>query len=421
MNRCIFAGILIAYALCMFNDEAHGDEPVTLSHYLMQYQGGLPLGVHGEVLTRRDIERWAQLLTISDAQKQFLELRYGNFVDRHNEVFGQEAERFLTIGVELGDVWREEGSNSPAIPEIVNRMERAAHRFRMHLTQAEHELLDSLEEVLAPEQIEMLPILRLESTRRHCRNFRSAVRWVNVKLRDVWIGSAKQLASPEEIDQVQAILWDYEHVLTPLVCRRGTIIYSTTRRLAQNRIARDRGEITSDQRASRYRRIMRSRLDASTPIRRLAERTVDDILAALSPEPAAAFKGAAKQAAFPEVYPDQYSLFALFESLGGDDALDSETVEALRAYREAYSLDYKRSLESLERACIEWGNGREAGLDGFEQLSDMLDPVMEEHVAMSRRWVRTLEELVGETVMQQHDQAIPRRLQNDADASEGGS
>jgi hypothetical protein len=408
MNAVAF---LICLCLSPLGDPPVPDEPRTIWDYAVEMGAGSNMSIPRASLRHEDIERWAELLVASEPQLAFIRQRYVEFVERHNAFVDQEAPQYLSLTHELTAVWRKEGVSTPNFARKVEQVDRANLRMRRQLTALEHTLIDSFTQILTPEQQGRLDTLRHEATRRNCRTFHTDGfgRWLGVELRAVWDESGAMLASPAEREHVSSILDGYEAQLTSLVCGYADLQFQRRTELAKNRVAREHGTISLSESHARYARIMRARLAASRRIRRLNEDTVSRIADSLSIEPASAFVQSAKEAAFPELYPDPAAMLDLTNAIAADEKIDAHIRDTIVAGFNQFKIDYDRICDELEAICVLWGDRTEEGIAGYSMqfLPDALEPLLTERTELSLRYLEKLHELLGPDVLARHADAIP--------------
>jgi hypothetical protein len=398
-------------------------EPRTMVDYVREYGGGANMNVPIDPLRPADLDRWSDILNASEAQQQFMRIEYQAFVDAHNAYLDREAPRYLGMTVEFWDVVQAEGLSSWALVEIMRKLDQASDRVRRELTAIELEMIDKLAPILTEEQIERLDILRLESRRRNCRTFISFGRWADVELRLVWDASGRPAASPAELERAETILLDYERQLTPLICRQSELEFRTRQDLLQNRINRNEGTVTFEEGTTRYIQIQNRRGDAARDVRLLHERTTDHIAAVVSDEVAASFITAAKEVAYPELYPDPTDLKLLISTVQNDLSPEDATFGVLQELWNRYSVEYERTCNDLESLCVKWGDKASRGVSGYQIqfLPEALKPLLAERIELSRRYLTKLHEHLGPEVLERHADAIPavfRSILADGDEAE---
>jgi hypothetical protein len=385
-------------------------QAMSIYKFASEYGYGMNMEVPQNALRLEDIERWARMLELSEAQRQFLLLEYGRFVERHDEFVRREAPRYLDVGKELLDLWHAGEHSTQKLATLARRVDRESARLRREMTALEHSLIDALDPVLTDEQRVRALLVRLEARRRNCRGpVLSSMRWSDVELRYVWYGSAAAMASPQERERVEAILAVYEPQLTTIICRMIDQNAETRQQLTANRIARFAGTVSPADGRARARDVGRRKLKTHREVRLLNERTVEQIALALSPDLARIFIATAKAEAFYELYPDPETIHALFGSLAGDDELDDEQRALVKALTVAYEAEYTQHCERLEAFCIEWGERNTEGVYGYHRqfLGQELKPLLEERTELSWRSLVMLVEHVGMNALMRHATAIP--------------
>ncbi|HRP64318.1 MAG TPA: hypothetical protein PK400_13540 [Phycisphaerales bacterium] len=396
------------------------ERPRTFFDYAREYGSGLNVSVPGKPLTADVISQWGVILEASDAQLQFMHRTHQEFVQRHNAYLEREAPRYLPLTTELADLWKTIGPSTPEVAAQMKKVDQANVRLRNDLIALEHAYIDSIQPALTPEQSEKTILLRLEATRRNCRTFWTMARWSHLELRTVWQQSVEADATPQERFEIEAILLDYEHRLTPLVCRRADVQFEIRLRLTENRIASQQGLYSSDVRASRYRAIMRRQLDAALSERSVHEQASRRILETLREGVAVRFDAAVKQAVFPELYPDPAALHDLMQSIASNVDVSDDVQRVAVLILQEYNEHYRQLCRVLESICIEYGDRSEEGIPGFEaqRLPGALREPLEERLQLSREYLVRLTHLVGAEIMEGYRSMIPTVLTEKAPAAD---
>jgi hypothetical protein len=374
----------------------HAEEPKSIGHYVTRGTPVMNIAAAGRVLRADDVQWWAQLLSASESQLQFMMAEYGDFVRRHNEFMDREMPPYIARSQELALQARTEDAETSEFAGLALAFDRESARLRQQMTSLETSLIDSFALILTPEQSDRLSILRHESVRRHCRSFYSLIRWNDVELRPIWIRSAIDLSTPSERENVEAILADYETQLTNLICAQANLDAQTRHRLRLNRIARQQGAITPHAARSRYDRIIGMKIEAAQAVQRLHENIIRRISEAVGDEVAEAFAAAAREAAFPELYPDRTARHRDFESAQNDITLTEDARDLIEHLYETYAARYRQLSDELEETCMKWAIEGERGTRGFEpqQLGDALKPLLEKRSALSQESFEALQALL---------------------------
>lgn len=391
--------MLIALLPCCV---ANAAEPKTLFQY-MPPEGGsfVNLDVPQRHLRKVDVQRWADFLNMSDAQRTFITMLHAQFVDNHNEVMDRFAPEFLAQAAALAELGHRVGTESREYADATADLDHFGRRMRQQLLEVELGYINSFEHILTEEQTGRLEVLRHEARRRHCRIYRTLIRWSHVELREIWSASALLIASPEEATFVDAVLGDYERRLTSLVCRCADEMYVRRLALLENRLAQDQGVVTFDESRSRYRQIVNRKLAVARPIGLLNAQTARLIAAAVSEDVAVEFVAAAKRAVFPEIYPDHSTLHDVFHGLLNHSDLDQDQRAAVIVMFDAYEREYTQLNDQLESLCVEWGEKAEEGIMGYQPqfLSRALRPLLDERAELSSTYQQHLEEIVGSALL----------------------
>lgn len=385
------------------------DSPKIIFDYAHEFGIGMNVNAPRHALGVEEVERWGRMLDLSEAQLLFVHSEYQQFVERHNEFLDREAPRYLALTVELREISRAEGISSPRFARMTKEVDQASINLRHKLSSLEQSLIASIKPVLTKEQAERLGILTHETTRRNCRTYYGVARWSDVELGNIWDESAAALASPLERQLVLPMFAEYGARLTNLVCRRADVDFEVRERLMDNRVAREDGRVTPAEARDRYRQIMNLRLDAAQQIRSLHEETVTRVAQTVSDDVGSVFIAAAKQAAFPELYPDNAALHDLLAALTDDDELDDENGVAVRGLAQQYIVQHEQLCKQMERKCITWGDNTAAGISGYEPqfLPDALQPLLDERTRLSCSYLQQLLGLLDQDVLDRHADAIP--------------
>ncbi|HRQ76420.1 MAG TPA: hypothetical protein PK098_10930 [Phycisphaerales bacterium] len=398
--------MLIALLLCCV---ANADEPKTFFHYMPPEGGSFAnLDVTQSLLREVDVHRWARFLHASDAQRTFIVALYTRFLDHHNDVMDRLAPDFLAQAAALVELGRRAGTESREYVDATADLDQFGRRLRQQLLEVELDFINSFEHILTEEQSGRLEVLRYEARRRHCRIFRSLMRWSDIELRQIWAASAQPQASPEEANLVDAMLVDYERRLTSLVCRCADEMYVRRLALLENRLAQDQGVVTLDESRARYRQIINRKLAVARPIGLLNAQTARLIAAAVSEEVAVEFVAAAKRAVFPEIYPDRSALHQVFHDVANHSDLSRDQQDAVAALFDAYQNEHTRINDRLEELCAEWGEKGDEGVMGYQPqfLSRALRPILDERTELSSIYQQRLEEIVGSDWLTRYRQGL---------------
>jgi len=167
-------------------------------------------------------------------------------------------------------------------------------------------------------------ILRREATCRQCRLGRHRLRWADIELRDVWEQVDPVVPSPAETLAIENILDRYEVELTQASCRYAEALIAWSSRLRRYHAERHHEQISSDEFLQKHDRVNAELASASRRIAELNVTTLEHIERTVSAETAQSIWRLAREAAFPEVYPDDTAIHDLFKRTVRDEEFDDE-------------------------------------------------------------------------------------------------
>ncbi len=421
VNAILCIASLLVKCGCAFGDELYDeprmqarDEARSIFDYSDQYPPGLNVWLPERALNPDDLERWCRILQCSDEQRHFMDLMYGEFVERHNAFLDRETPRYFTESAELWDLYRAEGANSPKVAQLSIRNDRNTRLLREAFIQMEYSLIELLEPILTDEQRDRLPTIYYDARRRNCRTVSRTVRWLNIELREIAEQTFWKSTLADVLQEVEVLLNAHEALLTPLVCKCADLQFDTRRKLAANRIATFEGSMTPEELHAKYVALFHAWHDVTVQIASLNQRTTDGIASLLPDVERTAFTMAVKVSVFPELYPDSTTLHALFAKLKNDTLLGAELRTAADALLQDYETGYARICDSLEKLCIDYDDRRNQGVYEKTPLAKTLDPLILERRQLSVDFLLQLTAIAGPEAIERHSHVIPELIRQSA-------
>jgi hypothetical protein len=261
--------------------------------------------------------------------------------------------------------------------------------------------------ILTEEQVERLPLLRNEAKQRQFYSPPMVLPWSQVHARSMWEELDRTSVSHDVSEQVEAILWEFEHALTPLLQRMTTAYWNNPIEIQKLLLDSRAGLISPDEFHSRYDRVRDPYVRTLRSVRRLKETTIERIAGTLEGEAADAFRDRARAAAFPRMYPDPRAAHAIFNSVIADTDIDGDSTIAASALFADYRTRYDLVNREMERFYVDWGEQHALNRDGFrtQHLPEALAPFVERREELSLESLQQLAEAVGEDVLLRHGYA----------------
>lgn len=362
------------------------------------------IAVSFEVLRPADVERWGQLLNVSDAQLQLMQSQYAGFVEQHNALLDREALRLLHASVDIHLAREAEGGYTSAHSDRMTALLRQGARLRRQLEQVEQAYIDSIEPFLTEEQVLRVPVLRNEAVRRQCRFGGHTMPWAHVDVRSLWERVDQTWLSPDDQELVYEILWEHDLANTPIIRSMTDTYWSSRIEIARHLPAWQSGAMPHDEYVRRYERSQEPFLRSIIRLSTLNENAAMQIVESMPEQVANDFLLVAKSTAFPQLYPDWDALHEAFSIIIADVELEREVVVDVEALSEAYADEYRRLAERLEKFYFDFAKEGVLGRFGFftQDLPEALEPMLQQRRELSQQWMQRLAETVGDEVLQRH-------------------
>lgn len=393
------------------------DEPRTVRDYFELEVGYINLMLLTGVLERSDLDRWARILNASEAQEDFMQRQYAQFVAQHNATMDRLIPKHLALSAEADAIRVEHGTGSWELVEANRSLHRDNLRIREELARVERNYIDSLIPVLADEQVQRLEILRLAATRRQHGDVHLRVRWSKVELRRVWEMVDRELIAADEWNEIEAILLDYDRTLNKHTRRLLDSFWTQSTRLMRLFAERYADQsISPEEFFERHQRIMRQTVQPQLALARFNRQTSEEIAQALSGHVAAAFQQHLRESVFPELYPDQTALHGLFEALLDDDEVTDEGREVVTSLLIQYSDRHEKMCDDIEAFCVEWDERGAKGENGYQTqlLPGALKPKLQQRRDLA---VETLHALAAHPAiadyLREHIDHVPGELREE--------
>jgi len=408
-----FAHTVILACAFVVSNEALADQPRVLSDYMSTDYVGVSLvnpALPVQALRQQDVDRWVRMLNASEAQSQFMQLHYNQFVKSHNEYMDSQLKAYIAQSSALVSASTSGGYDDAYVDEM-RSLRSTSMRICRELAQLEHDFIDALKPILTDDQRDQLEILRLEGTRRSFRTFSNHVRWADVELRQMWGATDIDVDFAIEAT-VQEILAEYESQLTSLVQVQAQAHSDRPIQIIPLLIRYRSGMVSDSGFTASYRRIHGRFLNAGLAIRALTETTLEQLQQTLPPSAAQALARQVKQHVYPELYPDPTKLHQLFEAVLGAEDLKAQWLNYLEPMLADYQDRYAQICDRMEALCIEWSDKGQLGEPDYHDADfpAALEPLLNDRRALAVTTLQSLNDIVGEEFLESYVHLIPSSL-----------
>jgi hypothetical protein len=176
--------------LCLASVFADGDLR-SLRNHVQPEVGYVHAAVPLETgLSRSEVNRWKQVLQLSDVQSAEMLKLYEAYLDeQYNPFVDRSARAYLEKSASASAVLQSAGMTSDEFRAAWRSVDREARSLLGASRRMEEQLLIGIEAIqpaLTAGQLDRIQILRLSSSRRHARAVPSPSRWVRFELRPIW-------------------------------------------------------------------------------------------------------------------------------------------------------------------------------------------------------------------------------------------
>jgi hypothetical protein len=379
----VIALALALQLLCLASVFADGDLR-SLRNHVQPEVGYVHAAVPLETgLSRSEVNRWKQVLQLSDVQSAEMLKLYEAYLDeQYNPFVDRSARAYLEKSASASAVLQSAGMTSDEFRAAWRSVDREARSLLGASRRMEEQLLIGIEAIqpaLTAGQLDRIQILRLSSSRRHARAVPSPSRWVRFELRPIWESEVLGRLAEADRAEISSQLDEYEQELTPLLDQWSRSHLEAARRIQDYLVDSGRGQ-TEDGRPGPDR-IWERPANLIKRLRALHLRANDGLLAALDDATRADLAARVEAKMYPELYPDPMHAEASRAFVGALAEPDAPAplVSAVRELREQFDRQYDALAQRLKSRCDRWddevasgvGTARGQGLAG--SIADLLD------------------------------------------------
>jgi hypothetical protein len=364
-------------------------------------------------LQRDELDTWAAILNLSDAQRRFVEIEYLRFIDAVNERSDRLIPEFLESSRQL---WQSYDSGHRDSREFVRAVEmhvRLHQRIVRQLGETEHEFINSFVPILAEEQGARVDALRARADRQWLAAAAlMPTRGVGIDLYAIWLSIDHGAIDATTRQSIEQALVAHEVNLTDLHHQIESVRRQVLTRSRRDRVRALEGEIDGKSYVDGHRRRIERFAELGERVRQSTFAVAQAIRNALPQTVAEQWESEFKAAVFPEIYPDRAVLDELFDLVLDDEQVSEPIRDMLRGVYWEYRNSRGQLCADLEALAIEFNDRGARGENGFQRqfLPDALAPLLEERTELSRRWLVMLVEHVGIEALNRHAAAIPAAL-----------
>ena len=391
------ASVVIVIAICRL---AIGQEtPATQPEPRWQVITTAPIMVQtSRPIGRREIDRYTQILQLSEAQEKYLRSYYQDYSERITRMERDQAPALIQMAQYIAD-----HSDDPTYGPDFVRWRENEEAFCAKVKAEDDRFFTALELILAEQQLQAMQRVRLHRQRQTCMPEFFLLRFAQPNLSHMIEVAPIDQASKSAVDD---LMWEYEQAVTPALvkadqCFRENRQLFTMLRWKKSfaddgtRLSRDdpNTQIRVNQcNAERDAALMRqSRLQEA--VGQINERYRLAFAEKLPSSSAKIFTMQWLSMVYPRAYPDSLDPEAMYLSLLKTSGVEGDVRDALNAEWEDYRRKYDEICRQLVDSSQKWQeqNAFTGKNFGWEEHNATIDSMIGQRLALNKQFISWLE------------------------------
>lgn len=365
--------------------------PSTQPSTLRPNQPGMPLRL-AQPISERDLDRYASLLTLSEAQRSFLAFVHSKYLDDWRALTKSRLPRVIELTHSYVTERRASGFG-PVVADLYSSIvseENALHTLCCDLDAI---LFGRLEAVLAEAQRERFPRVKWHRERRRCWEREKAVYSARIDLTQL-IEDTR--LSAEVMQAIDTISFEYERQVSPHFVQVDESIATRRDKLLHLYVEPKNDVHSRTEAQSVASELLRPGADGQERILHLNATFLPQFVSLLPPDDAQRINDTYNRLANPKVFPDRTSPEGFYREIHEHEVLTNDLKAMIDEVWNRHLKFYNAINETMQSHDTEWQIrfAREDMALGYEEYRDAMRTLREQRWQRNERTIRELKSLL---------------------------